>query len=281
MNLFGRNSNNSKKEMSFIEHLDELRDRLFRSAVAIIIGGILMWYYDDFFIKKVLMGPLHNDFPTYRFLCNVGHYIGFGSKFCMENIAVTMQSTTVAGQFGVFFNIILIGGFILSFPYIFWQFWQFIKPGLTRKEISGTRGVIFWVSFLFFLGVLFGYFVIAPYSVNFFAKFSIDSTIENRWTIASYFNTLVPIILAAGLAFQLPLVIYFLAKAGVVSVSFLRRSRRYAILIIFVLASMITPPDIISPFVCALPLLLLYEVSIWLCVGVEKKQKKKELQEWS
>ena len=281
MNLFGRNSGNSKKEMTFIEHLDELRSCLFHSAIAVIAGAILMWYYDNFFIKQVLMGPLHNNFPTYRFLCHLGQRLGLGSRFCMQTIAVNMQSTTVAGQFGVFFNIILIGGFILAFPYVFWQFWKFVKPCLTRKEIINTQGVIFWVSFLFFMGVFFGYFVIAPYSVNFFARFSLDSSIENRWTIASYFNTLVPIILAAGLAFQLPLVIYFLAKAGVVSVSFLRRSRRYAILIIFVLASMITPPDIISPFVCALPLILLYEISIWLCVGVERKQKKQEMEEWS
>jgi len=267
--------------MTFFEHLDELRSYIFRSAVAVVLGGILMWYFDDFFVHKVLMGPLHNDFPTYRFLCGLGQRLGFGSKFCMETTSVVMQSTTVGGQFGVFFNIILIGGIILSFPYIFWQFWQFVKPGLTQKEIIGSRGVIFWVSFLFFLGVLFGYFVIAPYSVNFFAKFSIDPSIENRWTISSYFNTLVPIILAAGLAFQLPLVIYFLSRIGVVSVSFLRRNRRYAILIIFILASMITPPDIISPIVCALPLVLLYEISIWLSVGVEKKQKKEEMEVWS
>jgi sec-independent protein translocase protein TatC len=276
-----KKDDNAQKEMTFFEHLDELRSYIFRSAVAVVLGGILMWYFDDFFVHKVLMGPLHNDFPTYRFLCGLGQRLGFGSKFCMETTSVVMQSTTVGGQFGVFFNIILIGGIILSFPYIFWQFWQFVKPGLTQKEIIGSRGVIFWVSFLFFLGVLFGYFVIAPYSVNFFAKFSIDPSIENRWTISSYFNTLVPIILAAGLAFQLPLVIYFLSRIGVVSVSFLRRNRRYAILIIFILASMITPPDIISPIVCALPLVLLYEISIWLSVGVEKKQKKEEMEVWS
>jgi sec-independent protein translocase protein TatC len=275
-----KKDDNAQKEMTFFEHLDELRSYIFRSAVAVVIGGILMWYFDDFFVHKVLMGPLHNDFPTYRVLCSIGHQLGFGSKFCMETTSVVMQSTTVGGQFGVFFNIILIGGVILSFPYIFWQFWQFVKPGLTEKEIVGSRGVIFWVSFLFFLGVLFGYFVIAPYSVNFFAKFSIDPSIENRWTISSYFNTLVPIILAAGLAFQLPLVIYFLSRIGVVSVSFLRRNRRYAILIIFILASMITPPDIISPIVCALPLVLLYEISIWLSVGVEKKQKREEMEVW-
>jgi len=226
------------------------------------------------------MGPTHQNFPTYTFLCHASQSLGLGSKLCMQKIVVNMQSNTVSGQFGVFFNIILIGGFILAFPYVFWQFWKFIKPALTSKELQNTRGVIFWVSFLFFLGTLFGYFVIAPYTINFFANFSIDSNIENRWTIASYFNTIVPLILGAGLAFQLPLVMFFLAKIGVVSASFLRSKRRYAILIMVIVAGAITPPDMLSQIICSIPLIILYEISILLCVKVEKNQVK-ENEEWS
>ncbi len=198
----------------------------------------------------------------------------------MSEIHVRMQSQAVAGQFDVYFNIILIGGFIIAFPYVFWQFWKFAKPALTDKELRNTRGVIFWVSLLFFIGVLFGYFVIAPYTIHFFANFKIDENIENIWTIGNYFNTIVPLILGAGLAFQLPLVMYFLAKVGVVSSKYLRRARKYAILIMLIVAGIITPPDMLSQIVCTLPLMLLYEISIWLCVKVEKQEKKEEA-EWN
>jgi sec-independent protein translocase protein TatC len=156
---------------------------------------------------------------------------------------------------------------------VFWQFWKFTKPALKPKELKNTRGVIFYVSLLFFLGVFFGYFIIAPYTINFFANFVLDSNIENIWTIASYFNTIVPLILGAGLAFQLPLVMYFLAKVGVVSAGYLRRVRKYAIMIIVIVASIITPPDMLSTIVASVPLLILYEISVLLCVRVEKQQK--------
>jgi sec-independent protein translocase protein TatC len=210
----------------------------------------------------------------------VSQRLGLGTKLCMTQIHVKMQSNTVAGQFGVYFNIILIGGFIIAFPYVFWQFWKFAKPALTSKELRSTRGVIFWVSLLFFLGVGFGYFVIAPYTINFFSKFSLDDSIENLWTIASYFNTITPLILGAGLAFQLPLVIYFLARAGVVSSAWLKRTRKYAIITMLVLAGIITPPDMLSQIVCTIPLMLLYEIGVLLCLRVEKREKIKEA-EWS
>ncbi|MBS1918315.1 MAG: twin-arginine translocase subunit TatC [Bacteroidetes bacterium] len=281
MSLFKRNSKSGDRaEMSFIEHLDALRGHLFKSAVAVALGAIIMAVYNKFIVKKILMGPTHGDFPTYGLLCKLSQKLGLGTKLCMTKINVMMQSTAVAGQFDVYFNIILIGGFILAFPYVFWQFWKFTKPALTPKELKNTRGVIFWVSLLFFIGVFFGYFVIAPYTINFFANFSIDDNIENKWTIASYFNTIVPLILGAGLAFQLPLVMYFLAKIGVVSAAYLRRVRKYAILIMLIVAGIITPPDMLSQIVCTLPLMLLYEISILLCVKVEKRQKKEEA-EWN
>ncbi len=279
LNLFNRRPNNeSNTEMSFIQHLDVLRKHLFKCVWAIAIGAILMAVFNDFIVKKILMGPIHPDFPTYRFLCDLSQRLNLGSKLCLEPIHIKMQSNAVSGQFGVYFNIILIGGFILAFPYVFLQFWSFIKPGLTTTELKSTRGVIFWVSFLFFLGVLFGYFVLAPYTVNFFANFSLDDSIENLWTINSYFNTVIPLILGAGLAFQLPLVMFFLAKAGIVSASYLRRVRKYAILIILIVSGAITPPDMLSQIICAIPLVILYEISILLCKKVEKEEKEAE---WS
>lgn len=281
MSLFKKKSAAaSKEEMSFIEHIDELRSHLFRSAIAVVIGAIVMAVYNNFIVKKILMGPTHPDFPTYTYLCKLGQHLGMGNNLCLSKINVRMQSNAVAGQFNVYLNIILIGGFIIAFPYVFWEFWKFIKPALKKKELKGTSGVIFWVSFLFFTGVLFGYFFIAPYTVNFFANFSLDDNIENIWTISSYFNTLVPLILGSGLAFQLPLVIYFLAKIDVVSSAFLRKYRRYAILIIVIAVSIITPPDMLSTIICSIPLVILYEISILLCVRVEKRKKKEDAIEW-
>ena len=283
LSLFGwRKKNKEEKgEMSFIEHLEVLRGHLFRSVLAIAAGAIVFIVYNKFFVREVLMGPTHADFPTYKWLCKAGHAIGLGDAMCMKDIGLKMQSTSVSGQFSMYFTLIFVGGIIVAFPYIFWEFWRFVKPALTNKELSKTRGVIFWVSLLFFLGILFGYFIIAPYTVNFFANFQLDDNIENRWTITSYIDTLVPLILGTGLAFQLPLVMFFLAKVGLMSPSFLRRNRKYAIVVILILAGIITPPDVISQVICTIPLMLLYEISIWLTVKVEKQKALQEKEEWS
>ncbi|HXB93522.1 MAG TPA: twin-arginine translocase subunit TatC, partial [Puia sp.] len=157
MKLFTRRSKDgSDQEMSFVEHLDVLRRHLFRSALAVAIGAIVMAIYNKFIVQRILMGPLNADFPTYGILCRLSQKWGLGNKLCMHEIHVTLQSNTVAGQFDIFFNVILIGGFILAFPYVFWQFWKFTKPALKPKELKNTRGVIFYVSLLFFLGVFFG-----------------------------------------------------------------------------------------------------------------------------
>lgn len=279
--LFSRNENSDRAEMSFMDHLEVLRGHLFRSAFAIAIGAVVVGIYNKIFIQGILMGPTHSSFPTYKVLCSIGRKLGI-EKLCMEAIGVKMQSTSVSGQFSVFFNAVLIGGFIVAFPYVFWEFWKFIKPALTQKELRNTRGVIFWVSLLFFLGVLFGYFVIAPYTVNFFANFQLDENIENRWTITSYIDTLVPLILGTGLAFQLPLAMYFLTKVGIVSSSFLRKYRKHAIVVMLIVAGIITPPDMLSQVVVTLPLVLLYEVSIILARKVERTERAEEEQlEWS
>src|SRR6188474_2163119 len=279
--LFGRKKDDEKAEMSFIDHLEVLRGHLFRSALSIAAGAIVFIIYDDFIVKKVLMGPTHADFPTYKWLCNFGHAVGLGDKMCMKDVGLKMQSTSVSGQFSMYFTLIFVGGIIVAFPYIFWEFWRFIKPALTKKELSKTRGVIFWVSLLFFSGILFGYFIIAPYTVNFFATFQLDENIENIWTITSYIDTLVPLILGTGLAFQLPLVMFFLAKVGLMSPDFLRRNRKYAIVIILILAGIITPPDVISQVICTISLWLLYEISIWLTAKVQKEKELEEKEEWS
>lgn len=280
LSFFRRNENGERSEMSFVDHLEVLRGHLFKSALAIAIGAVVVGIYNKFFVRGILMGPTHDDFPTYKLLCRIGTALKI-DRLCMKGIGIKMQSTAVSGQFSVFFNVVLIGGFIIAFPFVFHQFWKFVKPALTKKELRSTRGVIFWVSLLFFMGVLFGYFVIAPYTVSFFANFQLDTNIENRWTITSYLDTLIPLILGTGLAFQLPLVMYFLTKISVVSSSFLKKYRKHAIVIMLVVAGIITPPDVLSQIIVTLPLILLYEVSIVLAKKVEKAEREEEIREWS
>ncbi|RYY90060.1 MAG: twin-arginine translocase subunit TatC [Chitinophagaceae bacterium] len=279
LNLFKRGGDPNRSEMSFIEHLDVLRGTLFRSVIAILLGAIVVGIFNRFFIHDVLLGPTHSDFPTYGILCRIGNAINMGKSLCMEGLSIKMQSTGVSTQFSMFFTVCLVGGLIIAFPYIFYEFWRFVAPALTEKERANSRGVIFWVSLLFFIGVAFGYFVIAPYTIKFFASFQLDDNIENRWTVSSYIDTMIPLVLGSGLAFQLPLVLFFLAKLGIVSATYLKKVRKYSIVIIFIIAAIITPgPDLISQFTVAIPLLLLYEISIVLAKRVEKGKPKKE---WS
>ncbi|HEX6335197.1 MAG TPA: twin-arginine translocase subunit TatC, partial [Flavisolibacter sp.] len=173
-------------------------------------------------------------------------------------------------------------GLIIAFPYVFYQFWKFVRPALRKEELQKTSGVIFWVSVLFFTGVGFGYFVVAPYALNFFFNFKLDETVENIWTINSYIDMMLPIVLGSGLAFQLPLVIFFLAKIGIVTAVYLRRVRKYSVVIIFIIAGVITPgPDVISQLAVAVPLLLLYEVSILLARRVDRERAARDAAEWS
>ena len=283
MALFKRRKTTAERaEMSFIDHLEALRGHLFRSVIAIAVGAIVVAIWNNFVVKRILLGPTQPDFPTYGILCRMSHKFNLGDALCMGELGIKMQSTAVGGQFSMWFTVVLVGGIILAFPYIFYEFWKFIKPALTKKELDKTRGVIFWVSLLFFTGIFFGFFVIAPYTINFFSNFQLDESIENRWTIMSYVDTLIPIVLGSGLAFQLPLVIFFLAKVGIVTASYLRSVRKYAIIVVLVIAGIITPgPDLISQISVALPLMLLYEISIILSRRVEKQRAADDAKEWS
>jgi sec-independent protein translocase protein TatC len=281
LSLFQK-KNDDGSEMSFIDHLEVLRSHLFRSVVAIAIGAILAGIYNKFIIKNVLLGPTHDSFPTYSLICKLGKSLHLGDALCMQGIQLKLQSTEVSGQFSMWFSVILISGLIMAFPYVFYQFWNFIRPALTKKELHRTRGVIFWVSFLFFTGVLFGYFVVAPYAINFFFHFQLDEAVQNIWTINSYLDMMLPLVLGSGLAFQLPLVMLFLAKIGLVTARFLRSKIKYAIVIILIVAGIITPgPDVVSQLAVTIPLLLLYMVSIFLTARVDKERAAEEEKEWS
>jgi sec-independent protein translocase protein TatC len=279
--FFKKSEVENKAEMSFVDHLEELRKHIFRSVLALAVGMVIAGIYNKFIVDRIVLGPVHEDFVTFKKICELGRRVGLGDKMCIDKIGVSMQNVDTTGQVSLFFTSLFVSGFIIAFPVIFREFWKFVKPALTKKELKKTRGVIFWVSFLFFTGVLFGYFVLMPFSMNFLASFSMSDSIQNIWTIKSYINTMMPLVLGAGLAFQLPLVIFFLAKIGIVTGKFLRNNRRYALVIILIIAAIITPPDVISQVVVTLPLWLLYEISILLAAREEKARAKEEAEEWS
>lgn len=270
-----------KAEMSFIDHLEELRWHIMRSVLALLVGSVVVFVKIDFFFKTIVMGPAHKDFITYRLLCKISHAVGLGKSMCLDEVNLNLQSTEMSSQFMMSFTIAMIGGFILVFPYIFWEFWRFTKPALTDKEQQKTRGVIFWVSVLFFLGIAFGYYLIAPYTVNFFASYTLDPQIKNNFTVSDYIDNIVSLVLGSGVVFQLPLVVFFFSKVGLLTPTFLRSNRKYAFVIILVIAAVITPPDVVSQMIVTIPLLLLYEISIWISARVVKDLKKVEDKEWS
>ena len=229
MALFDRFSNSDNSEMTFIDHLEVLRGTIVRSLSAVLIASLVLFIYRDWIMDNVITGPINPDFITYRIFCQLSHFLHLGDSLCMPPVKVSMQSTTFGGQFLSSISMSLIGGLIIAFPYIFWEFWRFIRPALTDKELSRTRGVIFWVSLLFFTGVAFGYFLIAPYTVNFFAAYTLSPDIQNTFTVSNYIDNIVSLVLGTGIVFQLPLVVYFLAKVGIVTASFLRTYRKWVV----------------------------------------------------
>lgn len=244
------------KEMSFVDHLEELRWHIVRSVIAVVLITIAAFFNKDLIFHDILLAPTRGDFWTYQLFCQ------FGDAFCMEDMEFKMQNRTMAGQFTMHMLSAFITGIIVAFPYIFWEFWRFIKPALSPKELKNARGIVFWTSFLFFLGVLFAYYVIAPFTINFFANYTLSPTFENIITISNYYGTLCDLVLGIGLVFELPVVVYFLSRIGLLTPHLMRSKKSYAILIIFVLAAIITPPDMFSIWLVAIPMLILYQISI-------------------
>ncbi|HOA37764.1 MAG: twin-arginine translocase subunit TatC [Bacteroidetes bacterium] len=279
--LFNRKSATGE-EMSFIDHLEALRWHIMRALLAVLLGAIVVFVYMDFFFDKVIMGPTRSNFITYRVLCAASHKLGLGNSMCLDDIKIDFISTEMSSQFMMSFTIAFVGGLVIAFPYVFWEFWRFVKPALTKKELKRTRGVIFWVSLLFFSGISFGYFLIAPYTVNFFAAYTLSPMIKNTFTFNDYLDNIISLVLGTGIVFQLPLVVFFLAKVGLLTADFLRQSRKFAVVIILVIAAVITPPDVVSQLIVTIPLWLLFEISISIAARVNKEQEKDQVpSEWS
>jgi sec-independent protein translocase protein TatC len=262
----------NKNEMSFLDHLEDLRWLLVRSSAVIVVMAIITFYFSDFIFDDIIFGPTHTDFITYRFFCEVAQAFGVTGDICVDDLPFTIQNTSMEGQINVFIWTCITAGFIFAFPYILYEIWKFISPALYDKEKKGAIGFIVISSVLFFLGVLFGYFVIVPLSINFVATFSVSSVVKNEFNLDSYIGMIKTSVIAAGLFFELPIIIYFLTKLGLVTPDFLRKYRKYAIVILLIVAAVVTPPDVVSQITVAIPMLLIYEASIFLSVYVEKKR---------
>lgn len=255
--------------MSFLEHLEELRGRLVRCVIAVLAGIILVVSFEDFVINTIIMGPRHLDFPTYRAFCWMSHQMNLGDRLCFSEMNFSLQSTTMGGNFSSFMLVSIIGGIVAAFPYIIFQLWGFIKPGLNAREVKSANGIVFFVSALFFAGVLFGYFVLAPLSIQFLGNFQF-ADVPVQSTVLSYLKLTTTLVLGTGLIFQMPVLIYFLARIGLVSAAFLRKYRKHAFVVNLIVAAVLTPPDVTSQILVSLPMILLYEVSILLAARVEK-----------
>ncbi len=282
--FFERRSS-GKAEMSFVDHLEELRWHIVRSVVSILVMAAVIWFNIQWVFDNVVAGPINPNFISYRVICNISHSLGLGDKLCLPPVSVNMQTTTFGGQFFGSFSIAFVGGLIAAFPYIFWEFWRFVKPALKPNEVKGTRFVIFWVSFFFFLGSAFGYLVLGPFTFNFLANFQISglNMITTKPTINDYLDNLTNLILGCGIAFEMPVLSYALTKMGIITPSFLKRTRKYAVVVILILAAIITPsPDWYSQTIVFLPLFGLYELAVIVSGRVYKDQERKDKEEeWS
>jgi sec-independent protein translocase protein TatC len=263
-------------EMSFLDHLEELRWHLIRSLTAVFVFAIAAFVSKGVIFGEIILGPSKPSFWTYRMLCNLSEILN-SDALCISELPFIIQSRQMTGQFSMHITSSFVIGLICAFPYAFWEIWRFVKPGLYDKERKAATGATFYVSLLFFMGVFFGYFVVTPISINFLSNYQIDPSILNEFDIISYVSTVTTLVLACALLFQLPIVVYFATKAGLVSSSLLKTYRKHSIIVILMLSAVLTPPDPFSQVLIAIPLGLLYQLSILIAVKLEKKERKQEL----
>ena len=263
-----------KNGMSFLGHLEELRWHLVRSFLAITIVAIAIFSFRRVVYDKFLFAHLYSDFPTYKWLCNLATYFGFESDFCTVSFSDNLISLAPTSQLMNLVWTSMILGFIVAFPYVLWEMWRFISPGLEKKERRKSRTFIFFASLLFFIGVLFSYYVIAPLSVYFFYNFKITDMIQNQFDFKTHINLITNTLLGVSLMFELPVIIYFLTKMGLVTPDFLKKYRKIALVLVLVLSAIITPPDVASQVIVTIPIMILYEISIFISKRVLKRQSK-------
>ena len=279
LNFFKRTP--GQAEMSFIEHLEALRWHIVRSVLAVMVLAIFAFIKIDWIFENIIMGPLKSDFLSVVGLCKLSHFLHIGNTLCLPAANVQLQTTAFGSQFISSITIAFVCGFIIAFPYIFLEFWRFVKPALSPKEVKSTRGSIFFVTFFFLLGISFGYFLLAPFTFSFLSnyKLGMSGMLITRPTLDDYLDNLLDILIGSGIAFQKHLISVVLSQNGLITPPFLRTYRKYAYVAILFVAAVITPsPDWMSQTIVALPLIVLYEISISISVRVEKNIKKRDAQ---
>jgi len=263
-------------EMSFLEHLEVMRWHLLRSIAAIVILALVAFVFKEIVFDKIILAPKEPPFPTNRWLCQLGEILGL-ERICINQNPFTLQTVKMAEQFSMHIIVSLVAGIVIAFPYIFWEFWRFIIPALYDKEKNTAQGAVFFTSLLFILGVLFGYYIISPLSVNFLGNYKVSESVISAPTLRSYVQTITSVVLAAGLVFQLPILVYFLSKVGLVTPDFLKKYRRHSLVLIVTLSAIITPPDVFSQVLVALPLMVLYEIGIAISKRIMRQQAAEEV----
>jgi sec-independent protein translocase protein TatC len=271
--LWNKGKKKGEKEMSFLEHLEELRWHLIRSVLAVVILMIVAFLFKNIIFDKIILAPQNSQFITNRLFCQLGEYFNTDA-LCINTKKLNLINIKMSGQLTTHITVSLIAGLILAFPVILWEFWQFFKPALKPNEARYAQGAVFAASMLFFIGVCFGFFILAPLSIHFLSTYEISSDVVNQINVRSYIGTITSLCLATGLVFELPIVAFFLTKIGIITPTFMRKYRKHAIVVIFIVAAIITPPDVFSQTLVAIPLLILYEVSIFISARVMKQKEK-------
>ncbi|NNE69268.1 MAG: twin-arginine translocase subunit TatC [Rhodothermales bacterium] len=252
-------------EMGFLDHLEELRWALIKAGIGVLLCTVAAFFFRRWIIDVLLLGPKDPDFFMYR-------------VFGLDAVEFILQNRNITGQFFADIGTVFAVGIIMGSPVAVYQLWKFIEPGLYPSEKKGLRFAAVFATFFFVLGISFGYLIITPLALQFFAQYSISPEITNEFDISRYFSMVTFWAFGAGILFELPVVIYFLAKMGIATPALLRKSRKWALITCLTLGAFFTPPDPLSQILVAMPLLLLYELSIFIAAGVEKKRAK-ELEE--
>ena len=263
-----------EKEMSFLGHLEELRWHLVRSASVVLIFGIFLFIFQKEVYENFLLAHRKSDFITYQLFCDFFNLFGLDSSFCRVSFKDNLISLKPTQQLmnSIWSSFIL--GIILSFPYLLWELWRFISPGLTLKEVRNSKGFIFAASLLFFLGIAFSFYIIAPISIHFLYNYQITDLIQNNFTMDSHIGLVTNMLLGVSILFELPVLVFFLTKIGLITPAFLKKYRKHALVVVLIVAAIITPPDVASQIIVAIPIVILYEVSIKVSKIVIKKQQK-------
>lgn len=261
-----------ESEMSFLDHLEVMRWHLLRSILAVVIMALVAFVFKEIVFDKIILAPKEPNFPTNRWLCQLGEILGL-NRICINQNPFGLQTVKMAEQFSMHIIVSLVAGIVVAFPYVFFEIWRFIVPALYDKEKQTATGAVFYTSLLFILGVGFGYYIISPLSVNFLGNYKVSESVISAPTLRSYVQTITSVVLASGIVFQLPILIYFLSKVGLVTPDFLKRYRRHSIILIVTLSAIITPPDVFSQVLVALPLMVLYEIGISISKRIMRQQE--------